>query len=47
MLRRLVYVLCSLPLLLGLALPCDAAELQLSEVALILVESWMLAINLN
>ena len=34
MLRRFLYVLCSLNLLLGLALPCDAAELQLSEVHL-------------
>ena len=34
MLRRLVSVLFCLPLLLGLALPCDAAELQLSEVRL-------------
>ena len=34
MLRRLLALMCSLPLLLGLALPCDAAELQLSEVRL-------------
>ena len=34
MLRRFVSVLFCLPLLLGLALPCDAAELQLSEVRL-------------
>ena len=34
MLRRLLAFLCSLPLLLGLALPCNAAELQLSEVRL-------------
>ena len=34
MIRRLLALLCSLPLVLGLALPCDAAELQLSEVRL-------------
>lgn len=34
MLRRLLALVCSLPLLLGLALPCDAAVLQLSEVRL-------------
>lgn len=32
--RRIFALLCSLPLLLGLALPCDATELQLSEVRL-------------
>ena len=34
MLRRFFAVLLSLPLLLGLALPCDAAELQLSRIRL-------------
>ena len=34
MLRRFIAVLLSLPLLLGLALPCDAAELQLSGIRL-------------
>ena len=34
MLRRLLAFLCSLPVLLGLALSCDAAELQLSKVRL-------------
>ena len=34
MLRRFASVFLCLPLLLGLALPCDAAELQLSEVRL-------------
>jgi len=34
MLRRLLALFCSIPLLLGLALPCDAAELALSEVRL-------------
>ena len=32
MLRPLLAVLSALPLLLGLALPCDAAELQLSRI---------------
>ena len=34
MLRRFFAVLLSLPLLLGVALPCDAAELQLSGIRL-------------
>ena len=34
MLRRLLALFCSLTVLLGLALPCYAAELQLSEVRL-------------
>ena len=34
MLRRFLSFLISLPLLLGLALPCDAAELQLSGIHL-------------
>ncbi|WP_038557118.1 hypothetical protein [Synechococcus sp. KORDI-52] len=34
MLRRLLTLLCCLPLLLALALPCDAAELQLSGIRL-------------
>ena len=34
MFRRFFTILLSLPLLLGLALPCDAAELQLSGVRL-------------
>ena len=34
MLRRFLSFLISLPLLLGLALPCDAAELQLSGIRL-------------
>ena len=34
MFRRCFAVLLSLPLLLGLALPCDAAELQLSGIRL-------------
>lgn len=34
MLRRFLSIAISLPLLLGLALPCDAAELQLSGIRL-------------